>query len=387
MGYKPTVFNQLFNFIPRHVFDKNVSRLQSDRYAKSFTAWQQFLILLYAQTTGKKTLRDIHAGLQVHTDRLYHLGLRVVPRSTMADGMCRRNSELFESLFERLLQDTISKAPQHHFRFHNPLYSLDATTIDLCLNIYDWAKFRKRKGAIKLHCQLDHAGYIPVFVHISTGKVHDVTAAKEHVDILPDSIYCFDKAYIDYEWLNSINKKKAFFVTRAKRNMDFQVYRTAPVSGSILADEQIQLTGQNGMSKYPSHLRLVTYQDEETAKVYTFLTNIRHLAASTIAAIYKQRWQIEIFFKWIKQNLKIKTFLGTSKNAVMSQIWVALTYYLLLSYIRFLSKTHFNLTETARRMKDALMLQMDIMELLGLSTAPRPHPPDHRPPIQLTFSL
>ena len=173
MGYKPTVFNQLFNFIPRYVFEKSVKTYQADRYAKSFKAWQQFLLLLYAQATGKQSLRDIEGGLELHRPKLYHLGLSPVPRSTISDGMERRDSKLFEEMFHAMVRKAGAMAPGHRFRFKNDLYSIDATTIDLCLNVFDWAKFRKQKGAIKLHCQLDHSGHIPSFVHISDGKLHD----------------------------------------------------------------------------------------------------------------------------------------------------------------------------------------------------------------------
>ncbi len=389
MGYEPTVFNQLFNFIPRHTFQKSADRLGSDRYAKSFRSWPQFLLLLYAQATGKQTLREITGGLQVHSSRLYHLGLQPIPRSTIADGLERRSSDLFEELFHELVRRTARLAPAHKFRFDHPLYSIDATTIDLCLSVFDWAKFRKQKGAVKLHCQLDHNGHIPVFGHISDGKMHDVKAAKEFFSIIPDSIYCIDKGYIDFEWLYSIHKTGAFFVTRAKTNMDFRITGQHSDGGKkgVLSDRIICLNGYASSQKYPARMRLITFQDEETGKIYQFITNNFRLAAATIAAIYKQRWQIELFFKWIKQNLKIKTFLGTSKNAVMAQIWTAMIYYLLLSYIKFMTKAEMSLTTMARRVKDGLMMRMDLMELLCLIPGKPVHPPDGHEPFQMVFML
>ena len=389
MGYEPTVFNQLFNFIPRHVFEKSVKTHDADRYAKSFKAWHQFLLLLYAQATGKQSLREIEGGLQLHHARLYHLGLKPVPRSTIADGLERRECDLFEELFHAMVRRTAGKARPHSFRFKNPLYSIDATTIDLCLSVFDWAKFRRQKGAIKLHCQLDHAGHIPSFVHISDGKMHDVKAAEGFFTLSPDSIYCFDKAYVSYQWLHSIHETKAFFVTRAKTNMDYRITGQHSKGGKkgVLSDRIIKLNGHASSKKYPSKMRLVVFKDEATGKVYHFITNNFRLAAATIAAIYKQRWQIEIFFKWIKQNLKIKTFLGTSKNAVMAQVWVAMIYYLLLAYIKFMSKTKLSLTAFARRVKEGLMMQFDLLELLCLTRGKPLKPPDGHDAFQMVFIL
>lgn len=389
MAYNPTVFNQLFNFIPRYVFEKSAKRHGADRYAKSFKAWHQFLLLLYAQASGKQSLRDIEGGLQLHHAKLYHLGLKPIPRSTMSDGMERRDCKIFEDLFHAMVQKTATMAPEHRFRFKNPLYSIDATTIDLCLNVFDWARFRKQKGAIKLHCQLDHAGHIPNFVHISDGKLHDLKAAEGFFDIEPDSIYCVDKAYVSYEWLHYIHKTKAFFVTRAKTNMDYTITGQHSEGGKkgVISDSIITLNGQRSSKKYPSTMRLIVFKDDNSGKIYHFITNNFRLAAATIAAIYKQRWQIELFFKWIKQNLKIKTFLGTSKNAVMAQVWVAMIYYLLLSYIQFMSKTALSLTAFARRLKEGLMMPMDLLELLGLSDQILEKPPDENFLSQMVFTL
>ena len=389
MGYKPTGFNQLFNFIPRHVFEKSAKAHDADRYAKTFKAWQQFLLLLYAQATGKQSLRDIAGGLHLHRSRLYHLGLSPVPRSTISDGMERRSSKVFEEMFYAMVCKTSALAPGHRFQFKNDLYSIDATTIDLCLNVFDWAKFRKQKGAIKLHCQLDHSGHIPNFVHISDGKMHDAKAVKGFFEIEPDSIYCVDKAYVDYEWLHTIHKTKAFFVTRAKINMDYRITGQHSAGGKkgVITDRIIKLNGYSSFRKYPSRMRMVIFKDEETGKVYHFITNNFRLAASTIAAIYKQRWQIELFFKWIKQNLKIKTFLGTSKNAVMAQVWVAMIYYLLLAYIKFMSKTSLSLTDFARRVKEGIMMQIDLLELLCLAEPKRSKPPDGLGIDQMVFIL
>jgi len=389
MSYKPTVFNQLFNFIPRHVFEKTARSHKADRYAKSFKAWQQFLLLLYAQASEKQSLRDIVGSLELHRSKLYHLGLNVIPRSTLADGLERRSSTIFEEMFYAMVRKTSSVAPAHRFRFKNQLYSIDATTIDLCLSVFDWAKFRTKKGAIKLHCQLDHRGHIPSFIHISDGKLHDVKAAKGFFEIEPDSIYCVDKAYIDYQWLHTIHKTGAYFVTRAKTNINYVITGQQGESAAkgVLADQIIKLNGDSSSQKYPSKMRMIIFQDEESGKIYHFITNNFKLDAATIAAIYRQRWQIELFFKWIKQNLKIKTFIGTSKNAVMAQVWVAMIYYLLLAYIKFMSKTPLSLTDFARRMKEASMMPMDLLELLCLAHPKPKKPPDGQSPDQMVFIL
>lgn len=383
MAHQNTIFNQLFNFIPRHVFSRVVGQLKADRYTKSFTAWQQFLVLLYAQVSGKDSLRAIESGLLAHHSRLYHLGLPAVARSTLADALQRRPCAIFETLFYALLCRAQTVAPRHQFRFKNPLFTFDSTTIDLCLSIFDWARFRKQKGAIKLHCQLDHRGHLPTFLVMTHGLGHDLTVARHHFQPVSDSIYCFDRAYLGLPWLHQLHRDGAFFVTRALKHQSYRVVgQQAPsVSRGILADQIIELEGSVSRRKYPDPLRLVTFRDPDSHRLYRFLTNHFHLAATTIAEIYRQRWQIEIFFKWIKQNLKIKTFLGTSRNAVMAQIWVAMIYYLLLSYIKFLSRIPFSITELTRRIQDTLMHRLDLLEVLALTRIPPPSlSPDFEPP-------
>lgn len=369
MAYDPTVFNQLFNFIPRHDFEHQATRLGADRYVKYFTAWQEFLVLLYAQATGKDTLREITTGLLTHQAKLYHLGLQPVPPSTLADALQRRDPALYESLFYAILQRVKSISPRHRFRFRNPLYTLDSTTIDLCLATFNWARFRTQKGAIKLHYRLDHAGHLPAFLILTDGKGHDLTTMRTHLTPQPDSIYCFDLAYFGLQWLFSIDQQGAFFVTRAKTHQSFTVTGQQPADAKkgILADQTIVLAEYRSFAKYPQPLRLITYQDPRTGLTYRFLTNHLRLTAATIAEIYHQRWQIELFFKWIKQNLKIKTFLGTSRNAVLTQVWVAMIYYLLLAYIKFRSRCPLSLTDVCRRVHDALMSRLDLIELLALS--------------------
>ena len=379
MPHNNIIFQQLFNFIPRHRFDKMVDELKMDYYSKGFSAWRQFLTALYTQISGKDSLREIESGLMTHQNKLYHLGLTPVPRSTLSDAMARRNPLIFEEMFYEILSRAQAYSPKHKFHFNNPLYTFDSTTIDLCLNVFNWAKFRKRKGAIKLHCQLDHRGHLPVFVAMSDGKMHDVTAAKKFFDIQPDSIYCADKAYMSLPWLRQVDDKGAYFVTRLKNNADIIIagqHREPNRKQGIIEDNVIEFCNPQSFTKYPKKLRAVEFHDKENNKTYVFLTNNFKLSAATISEIYKQRWQIELFFKWIKQNLKIKTFFGTSRNAVMTQVWTAMIYYLLLSYIKFMSRMKFTITEINRRIKDGLMNKLNLLELLAITREKIAKPPD-----------
>ena len=301
--YYRSIFQQLFKFIPRYRFDKTVEKVSGNRCCKHFSAWRQFLACLYAQITGKDSLREIAGGLMTNQSRLYHLGMKAVAKSTLADAMNRRSPEIFEALFEEILERAIACAPGHGFKFHNPLHAIDSTTIDLCLTQYDWAHYRKHKGAIKLHTELDLSDNIPCFVALSNGKMSDIRAAKENIVIMPDSIYTFDKGYYDLNWFQQIKNEGAFFVTRIKNNARIEVlgqHRPSDKKRGILRDEVIWFTGTQSVKKFPGELRLVEFFDEEMKMTYRFITNNFNLAALTIAAIYKRRWQIKLFFKWIK---------------------------------------------------------------------------------------
>jgi hypothetical protein len=335
---------------------------------KIFTVWRQLITLLYAQIKQKDSLRDISTGLSVHNSRWYHLGLSGVSKSTLADANNRRDYGIFEELFYSLLSRCKDMTPKHKFRFNNPMYSIDATTIDLCLSMYPWAKFRTTKGAIKMHCLYDHSGAVPTFITVTDGKKHDVRVVKEQeTPIAPDSIVSVDKAYVDYKWLKSLDDKGIWYVTRAKKNMDYAVTGQHEFKGKgIMSDERIILQGAKTKTNYPDELRLIRFYDEEKKKTLVFLTNNFRLAASTIAQIYKARWQIELFFKWIKQNLKIKSFLGTSKNAVMTQIWVAMCYYLLLSYIKYQTKFKGSLLYLSRVIREMLFERKTLIDILTL---------------------
>ena len=363
-----TIFGELLKLVPRYQFEKAVQRYQGDRYVKSYTTWQQYITILFSQVKQKDSIRDIVTGLEANESRWYHLGLTGVHRSTFSDANNKRSFQIFEDLFYHLLSRCKNLTPKHRFKFKNALYSIDASVIDLCLSVFPWAKFRKTKGAIKMHCLYAHSGAMPSFVTITDGKKHDVTVAKEvGFPLSPDSIVSMDRAYIDYKWLNSLDEKRVWFVTRAKSNIDCVVTGQHPVSGKgVRKDQMILLTGTRTKNYYPKELRMIEFYDEETKKHLTFLTNNMKLAASTIAAIYKSRWQIELFFKWIKQNLKIKSFLGTSKNAVMTQIWVAMSYYLLLTYIKYQTKYAHSLLTLSRLIRETLFERKNLIDILTL---------------------
>jgi hypothetical protein len=312
-----------------------VEKHEGDRYVKYFTCWQQFVTMLYGQVRGKDSLRDIETSLKTQSGKWYHLGLKDIRRSTLADANNGRDYRIYEELFYFLLGRCKDLTPKHRFRFKNPLYTLDATLIRLSLTLFPWATYRKRKGAMKLHYLYDHNGALPSFLVMTDAKQHELKVVKERgFPLLPDSIVSMDRAYIDYKWLYSLHKSRVFFVTRAKVNIDCKItgqHEMATDKGLII-DRRIVFSGFYQKENYPEELRLVSLIDKETHEEFMFLTNNFSLAASTIAEIYKARWQIELFFKWIKQNLKIKSFLGTSQNAVLTQIWIAMCYYLLLAY-------------------------------------------------------
>lgn len=367
MAHYNTIIHQLLQLIPRHQFATIVKKTGSDRYVKRFNCWNLLTTMLYAQASGKDSLRDIEQSLEVNRMRLYHLGLPQIKKSTLADANKNRRCEIFENLFYKLLERCKNLTPKHKFKFKNPLYSLDATFINLCLNSFPWAKLSKTKGAIKLHYQFNHSGNIPSFLVISDARKYEASIVKKYFDIKPDSIYCFDRGYNDFSFYRRINESKAFFVTRAKNDLKYEIIgqHTTTLKKWILSDEKIRINDK----KYDKELRLIRYYDFESDKLFTFLTNNFHLAPHTITQIYKARWQIETFFKWIKQNLKIKTFLGTTKNAVLSQIWIAMCYYLLLAYIKYQTKYKNSLFYLHRIIKDTLLARLTLIDLLRASPA------------------
>jgi len=370
LSHHNTVFSQLLKWIPRHEFETLANQHHAGRKLRKMTRWSQFVAMALAQLAGRSSLRDVVSSLCAQTAKLYHLGATTVSRSSLARVNEKQPSSLYEALFAKLLSRCQGLAPRHGFRFKNKLYSLDASTIDLCLSVFPWAKFRTTKGAVKLHVGLDHDGLLPAFMTITDGKTHDITVARA-LQLPKGSILAIDRGYTDYAWYNQLNDNGIFFVTRQRRNAVYQVIERKPVikAKGLTSDQTIQLTGVKA-KQCPIRLRRIGYRDAETGKHYVFLTNNFSLAAITIAQIYKTRWQIELFFKWIKQNLKIKTFLGTSKNAVMTQIWIAVCVYLLLAYIKFISQIGNSLQQMLR------LLQLNLFERRDLQALLRGDPPE-----------
>ena len=334
MNSGQTVFRQLLQFLPRHDFNLCARRYRGDYRARSFSTFDQFLCLAYAQMAGRESLRDIETCLNSHREKLYHIGFRgAVSRSTLADASERRDWRIFEDfghVLIRMAQQLYCNEP-FAVELDQPLYAFDSTTIDLCLTLFPWAEFRTTKAAVKMHTLLDLRGTIPTYVAVTAGKVHDVRM----LDTLPvteDAIYTMDKAYVDFSRLYALHQKGAFFVIRAKDNLRFKRVYSAPKDKfrGVKADQTIVLVTYKSKKDYPEKLRRVSYVDKERNQRLVFLTNNFAIPAATVAEIYKQRWQVELFFKWIKGNLRIKAFYGTSINAVKSQIWVALSIYLLM---------------------------------------------------------
>jgi Domain of unknown function (DUF4372)/Transposase DDE domain len=332
------VFTQLMTFLPKHEFRNCVQRYRGDRRVRNFSCLDQFLCMAFAQLTYRDSLRDIETCLRAIRSKLYHLGIRgKVSRSTLADANERRDWRIYSDFAHALIRHArqLYAADSFGVDLEHTAYALDSTTIDLCLSLFPWAEFRRNKGAIKLHTLLDLRGNIPCFVLISDGKTSDVTVLDKLV-IEPGAFYVKDRGYIDFARLHRFTRNMAFFVTRAKRNMDYsrRCYRPVDKSTGLRSDQTIILTGPKTSKAYPVPLRRISFCDPETEKRLVFLSNNFLLPALTIARIYKCRWQVELFFKWIKQNLKIKTFYGTSPNAVKTQVWIAISVYVLVAIVR-----------------------------------------------------
>ena len=365
MAHTNTVFSQLLKLIPRHEFESLAKEHHSGRQFRQASRWSQFVAMVMGQLSGRNSLRDMIDNLNAQAHRLYHLGSKQLSRSTLSRINNDKPYQLYEALFYKLLSRSQNKAPSHKFRFKNPLYSLDASTIDLCRSVFPWADFRTTKAAVKLHVGLNHAGHLPEFVTITEGNKHEVNMGKA-MAFPRGSIVAIDKGYNDYAWYNSLTNKEIYFVTRLKSNAAYRVLsRHQVIKGKgITSDQTIEFTGTITAQKCPAKLRRIGYRDPETGKRYVFLTNNFKLSASTIAQVYKARWDVELFFKWIKQNLKIKTFVGTSKNAVMTQIWIALCVYLLLSFIKFQSRMQRSAQQILRLLQVNLFEKRDLLALL-----------------------
>ena len=332
------VFAQVMEFVPLSVFRRCVAKYQGNRKVRTFTCLDQFLCMAFAQITYRESLRDIEACLRSQSNKLYHMGIRgTVSRSTLADANEQRDWRIYAELAHTLIATARSLYSTEPFieELDETVYALDSTTIDLCLSLFPWATFRKRKGAVKLHTLLDLRGNIPTFIYISDGKLHDVNV----LDILPlepGAFYVMDRGYVDFERLYAITQAAAFFVTRAKSNLKFRRLYSRQVDRAtgMICDQTIVLTGPISKKDYPEKLRRIKYNDPQSGKTLVFLTNNFTLPTLTIAQLYRSRWQVELFFKWIKQNHRIKTFYGTSENAVKTQVWIAISVYVLVAIMK-----------------------------------------------------
>jgi IS4 transposase len=356
-----TVFNQMLQLISRYEFEKAVQLYKTNKYSKGFSSWDHFVSLMFAQLSKQNGLRGVESGMNSFTKKLYHLGTKPVKRSTLSYANNKRNHHVFKALFEYKLAETLKNAPGHKFRFKNDLYSFDATIIDLCLSLHDWAAFRKTKGGIKLHVKLNHKGYLPEFVTLTTAKQHEVNILKR-ISFKPGDVVVYDRGLVDYRVFATHCRERIYFVTRLKSNAEYRVIGRKDVSKykHISSDQIIEFTVYTSKKKCPLRLRRIRSRDPETGKYIVLLTNHFEWSPQTIALIYKDRWKIEIFFKTIKQNLRIKSFLGTSKNAILCQIWVALIVYLLLSYMSFLSKHSWSINKLMNVIPILLFSRIDL---------------------------
>jgi hypothetical protein len=338
MNTGKTLFAQLMDFLPWSTFDRIVARHDGNHAVRKLPCAAQYQVMALAQLTYRESLRDIEASLSAQTTKLYHMGLREpVRRSTLADANESRDWRIYAEFAQRLIAQArrLYAAESFGLDLTNTVYALDSTTIDLCLSVFPWARFRSTKSAVKMHTLLDLRGNIPSFIHISDGKLHDVHALDM---LIPEagSIYVMDRGYIDFARLLTLHQAGAFFVTRAKSNLNAHRVYSAPTDRTtgVTADQTIALDGARTRLDYPMHLRRIRFHDTEKAKPLIFITNHTALPALTICDLYKSRWQVELFFKWIKQHLRIKQFYGTSENAVKTQIWIAVSVYVLVAIVR-----------------------------------------------------
>lgn len=381
-----SMFSQILKLIPRTDFERMVKETGAQYRSKGLSSWSQFVGMLFCQLGRAHSLREIEGGLKSCEGKLAHLGIEAPARSSLSYANAHRPWQLFEKVFYGLFEIVAAKAVgKKKFRFKNKLVSLDSTVIDLCLSLYDWAKFRRTKGAVKLHLVLDHDGYLPCFGIITDGKVADVKAAHQ-MHFASGTIVVDDRGYNDYRLFAQWTDAGVYFVTRMKDNALFEVVeeREPPHNRGILKDQIIRLTGPGAKAKCPHLLRRVEAVREDTGDILVFLTNHQSLGASTIAAIYKDRWQIELFFKALKQNLKIKTFVGTSANAVKTQIWTALISMLLLRYLQLSSRFGWSLANLVALLRMNLFTHRDLMAWLDQPFATPPDPQDN-PQAELVF--
>jgi hypothetical protein len=363
-----SIFSQILQFIPRLAFEAKVQEHKAERHARGFSSWTQLIAMLFGQLGHAQSLREITGGLAACEGKLRHLGVSEPPkRSTLSYANEHRPWQLYRSVFYDLLEHCRGEAAGHKrkFRFKHKLLSIDSTTIALSLSMFDWAHYKRSKGAVKLHLVLDHDGYLPQYGVISDGKQADIDAAKK-MSFAPGTMLVFDRGYADYDWWLSLEQQKVFFVTRLKDKADYEVVekREVPEKGNVLKDEVIVLM-KLAAEGQECFLRRIEVWVEEKQETMVFVTNHLKLAASTIAAIYKDRWKIELFFKALKQSLKVKTFVGTSENAVQTQIWTALIAMLLVKYLQLRSTFGWSLSNLVALLRQQLFVYRDLMGWLN----------------------
>jgi hypothetical protein len=370
MAHLNTILGQMLQLVPRHVFDHIVdTHSWAGPKPRTFSYWSQFGAMLYAQFSSRKSLRDLVFSLNQHVKKLYHLGQSEVKRSTLAEANEQRPAIIFEKIYHQLLHRLYGEMTRQNKR-HSKIKIIDSTTIDLCASVFPWATFRARKAGIKLHTVI--TDMLPKCVILTEAKVHDIQVGKT-LQFDPGDLLIFDRGYIDYAWLHTLHQENVWFVTRLKSNACFQVIDTLenPTPDRVLTDQIIRLSSGHALASYPDTVRRVHYRDLETGKKYVFFTNRFDLSALAIADLYRQRWQIELFFKWVKQNLKIKTFYGTSRNAVLIQIWTALIAYLLLIWLKIKSTINLGVLELTRLIQTLLMERHNLWEII----CPKKRPP------------
>jgi hypothetical protein len=381
-----SLFSQLLGLFDRGAFHKFVRARGAERYSKGFGCWDQFVAMLFCQLAQAKSLREICGGLACCLGKIRHLGFNTAPkRSTLSYANAHRTWELYRDMFYHVLAKCRLIAPGKKFRFKHRLLSLDATIIDLCLSLFPWAKFRTTKGAVKLHLLLDHDGYLPVFADITTGKTHEVNMART-LTLPKGSIVVMDRGFNDYRLFAKWCREGVWFVTRMKRGADFEIveHREPPKGRNIIMDNIVKLTGFYSAKNCPFLLRHVVVHDPDKDEEIVLLTNHLEFGASTISAIYRDRWEIELFFKALKQNLKIKTFVGTTENALKIQIWTALIAILLIKYLQFMSRRGWSMSNLIALLRWNLFTYRNLWEWIN---DPFETPPAQPPPEQLLLNL
>lgn len=379
MNTTMSLFRQVLSIVDKSRFQQAVNIYNADKGSKGFSTWDMFVSMIFCHLGQAKSLREICYGLLSAEGRLSHLGVRCPPsKSNLAYANAHRPWQVFQCIFRLILEKCYEQSPgkKKKFRFKNELFSLDATTIDLCLNLFPWAKFRQTKGAVKLHLLLDHDGYLPCFANITDGKMHEVNIAKG-LELPKGSILAIDKGYMDYALFDKWTHDGIFFVTRLKDNADYTVIERRETTGQVRADWTIKWNGYMAKRHCQAKMRVVKFWNEEKEENIYFLTNNFHLSAKTIAAIYKDRWEIELFFKTIKQNLRIKTFVGTTPNALQVQIWTALISILILKFLQFRSHANWSMSNLVALLRMNLMICENLWDWLERKWMTWTSPPEN----------